>query len=109
MKIALTIGAGTTETHCGDCPMLILAELAHGLWSDPWCSQPAFPHANNCLESSDEDGLEPMRCADCLSAQRAFDDAIRGAKLDALQSVLLHDDATGDSVMAEIEKLGGAQ
>ena len=52
----------------------------------------------------------PLVCAwtesaECESVRVAY----RRGQIDALQSVSLHDDATGDSVMAEIEKLGGGK
>jgi len=75
MKIALTLGARTTDTHCGDCPH---ASDQRGWFCDAFGGVRLF--ANH--------GESPIRRDECLSAQRAFDDAIRGAKAEGLRACL---------------------
>jgi len=107
VHVLFALGCETDETHCHDCGHVEWHGIDdEGRDGEPWCGDTSL-NLDNCLDM-DEHGA-PLRADLCLSAQRAFDDAIRGAKIDALQSVLLHDDATGDSVMAEIEKMGGGK
>lgn len=110
VHVLFVLGCETDETHCHDC--------GHVQWhgiddedrdGEPWCGDTSLS-LDNCLDM-DEHGA-PLRADRCLSAQRAFDDAIRGAKVEALEGMrrfVMTGSIADNRIDEEIAKLGGGK